>query len=342
MKQLLSALLLIDVPLIAQAVKAVIATGVFISVSGLTGIGGAYSEILWLLLLHLITLGIIVAMEFGLGVTLLIVWKTVENYVSKMECDTNCAATLDSLVLDYALPSAGLMLTIIIVEATMMYSAIKLWYSLRETLKVIECLEDDMVAQNVQMRNVLVNDLNKGDREDFASITSFLDCQRDKAMGPMTIPYSYYLKAKNLSPSELEDLKKPVEDFFSCRIVSSAGQRNCKTDDLLIGSYYSDSNFFGVCYTINSRWSQPDKVLEKIRRSDKIEIEFFVNITDRNTNISMDTITLPKYNYPSSVAIQLGLHHNDASLSPHRNGVELLGGKKYQLTLKQVRADSLK
>ncbi|GFQ91585.1 uncharacterized protein TNCT_468321, partial [Trichonephila clavata] len=116
MKQLLSALLLTDVPLIAQSVKAVIATGVFISVSGITGIGGAYSEILWLLLLHLITLGIIVAMEFGLGVTLLIVWKTVENYVSSLECDTDCAATLDSLVLDYALPSAGLMLTIIIVE----------------------------------------------------------------------------------------------------------------------------------------------------------------------------------------------------------------------------------
>ncbi|GFY68049.1 hypothetical protein TNIN_381591, partial [Trichonephila inaurata madagascariensis] len=73
-----------------------------------------------------------------------------------------------------------------------------------------------------------------------------------------------------------------------------------------------------------------------------IEIEFFVNITDRDTNVSMDTITLPKYNYPSSVAIQLGLHHNDASLSPHRNGVELLGGKQYQLTLKQVRSNSLK
>ncbi|GFR04759.1 uncharacterized protein TNCT_53891 [Trichonephila clavata] len=36
----------------------------------------------------------------------------------------------------------------------MMYSAIKLCASLRETLKVIECLEDDIVAQNVQMRNV--------------------------------------------------------------------------------------------------------------------------------------------------------------------------------------------
>ncbi|GFR30133.1 uncharacterized protein TNCT_445102 [Trichonephila clavata] len=114
------------------------------------------------------------------------------------------------------------------------------------------------------------------------------------------------------------------------------------TDDLVIGSYYSDSNFWGLCYTINSRWSQQHKVLEKIRRPDKMEIEFFVNVTDRNTNASMDTITLPKYNYPSTVAIQLGLHHNDVSLSPHRNGVELLGGKNYQITLKQMAVEECK
>ncbi|GFW49619.1 uncharacterized protein TNCV_2844001 [Trichonephila clavipes] len=141
MKQLLSALLLIDVPLIAQAVKAVIATGVFISVSGLTGIGGAYSEILWLLLLAMVA-------EWS--------WSRAHGSCCRaavVDTFQNCAATLDSLVLDYALPSAGLMLTIIIVEATMMYSAIKLWSSLRETLKVMECLEDSMVDQNVQMRN---------------------------------------------------------------------------------------------------------------------------------------------------------------------------------------------
>ncbi|GBN48920.1 hypothetical protein AVEN_88643-1 [Araneus ventricosus] len=56
MKDLLSVLLLIDVPLIAQAVKAVIATGFFISVAGVTGIGGACYETLWLILLHLVAL----------------------------------------------------------------------------------------------------------------------------------------------------------------------------------------------------------------------------------------------------------------------------------------------
>ncbi|KAF8787172.1 hypothetical protein HNY73_008796 [Argiope bruennichi] len=154
MKDLLSVLLLIDVPLIAQAVKAVIATGFFISVAGITGIGGACYETLWMILLHLVALGIIVVMEFGLGVTLLIVRKTVENYIANKECNNSCAATLDSLVLDYALPSAGLMLTIIIIEATMMYSAIKLWYHIKESPKVIESPIGDMAVQNVQMRNV--------------------------------------------------------------------------------------------------------------------------------------------------------------------------------------------
>ncbi|GFT45060.1 uncharacterized protein NPIL_353851 [Nephila pilipes] len=153
MNQLLSAILLMDVPLIADSVKAVIAAGILISGAGISGIGGAYSESLLLLILNLFYLAMIIMMEFGLGVTLLIVRKTVENYIEKLECNTNCAATLDSLVLDYALPSAGLMLTIIVVEATMMYSAIKLCFSLRDTTKIIESVEGDVV-QTVQMRNV--------------------------------------------------------------------------------------------------------------------------------------------------------------------------------------------
>ncbi|GFU45076.1 uncharacterized protein NPIL_25391 [Nephila pilipes] len=156
------------------------------------------------------------------------------------------------------------------------------------------------------------------------------------------IAFSEFLKKNSLSPSDLKQLKKPVKDFFSCRIISVVGQRSCNTDDILIGSYYSDSNFFGVCYTINSRWLRPNKTIEKIRRSDKIEIEFYVNMTDRNKNVSEDTIVMPKYNYPSSLAIQLGLHNNDASLSPHRNGVELLGGKRYQITLKQMAVEECK
>ncbi|GBM50110.1 hypothetical protein AVEN_166459-1, partial [Araneus ventricosus] len=40
----------------------------------------------------------------------------VENYIENKECNNDCAATLDSLVLDYALPSAGLMLTVIMIE----------------------------------------------------------------------------------------------------------------------------------------------------------------------------------------------------------------------------------
>ncbi|GFQ96734.1 uncharacterized protein TNCT_704201 [Trichonephila clavata] len=106
-------------------------------------------------------------------------------------------------------------------------------------------------------------------------------------------------------------------------------------DDAVIGSYYSDFDFFGICYTINSKWKHPNKTLEKIRRSDKIEIEFYVDLDDRHLNVSMDTIVRPKFNYPSLVVTQLGLHNNLVSLSPYQNGVELLGGKKYEITVKQ-------
>ncbi|GFY44100.1 uncharacterized protein TNIN_368851, partial [Trichonephila inaurata madagascariensis] len=66
-----------------------------------------------------------------------------------------------------------------------------------------------------------------------------------------------------------------------------------------------------------------------------IEIEFYVDTDDRHLNVSLDTVVLPKFNYPSIVVTQLGLHHNYASLNPYKNGVELLGGKQYEITLKQ-------
>ncbi|GFW49645.1 uncharacterized protein TNCV_2844251 [Trichonephila clavipes] len=72
----------------------------------------------------------------------------------------------------------------------------------------------------------------------------------------------------------------------------------------------------------------------------KIEIEFYVDLDDRHMNVSMDTVVRPKFNYPSFVVIQLGLHNNYASLSPYKNGIELLGGKQYEITLKQLCRDA--
>ncbi|GFW49624.1 uncharacterized protein TNCV_2844051 [Trichonephila clavipes] len=67
-----------------------------------------------------------------------------------------------------------------------------------------------------------------------------------------------------------------------------------------------------------------------------IEIEFYVDLDDRHKNVSMDTVVKPLFNYPSFVVTQLGLHNNYASMSPYQNGVELQGGKQYEITLKLV------
>ncbi|GIX91797.1 uncharacterized protein CDAR_5211 [Caerostris darwini] len=108
------------------------------------------------------------------------------------------------------------------------------------------------------------------------------------------------------------------------------------TEDALIGSYYSDSGFFGICYTIYSQWSRPNKNIQEMSRSDRIEIEFHVDLVDRKSKAPADTPVLPKFNYPAfPTATQLVLHNNFVSVSPHRNGVDLLGGKRYQIHVKQ-------
>ncbi|GFY57395.1 uncharacterized protein TNIN_158801 [Trichonephila inaurata madagascariensis] len=156
------------------------------------------------------------------------------------------------------------------------------------------------------------------------------------------IPYKEILKHNIFTPSRLDTLKKPIKEFFRCKIISSTGNRNCSIEDAIVGSYYSDSDFFGICYTINSKWKQPNKALEKIKRSDKIEIEFYVDLNDRHMNASLDTVVRPKFNYPSFVVTQLGLHNNFVSLNPYQNGVEFQGGKQYEITLKQMAMEECK
>ncbi|GIY27400.1 uncharacterized protein CEXT_798791 [Caerostris extrusa] len=151
------------------------------------------------------------------------------------------------------------------------------------------------------------------------------------------IAYAELLLRKDFSPAELQNFKKPIHDFFKCRIVSTDGERNCSTEDALIGSYYSNSGFFGICYTIYSQWSRPNKNIQEMSRSDRIEIEFHVDLVDRKSKVPADIPVLPKFNYPAfPTATQLVLHNNFVSVSPHRNGVDLLGGKRYRIHVKQA------
>lgn len=144
--------LLLNAPSIAQTFKAVISTGFFISTAGLTGIFGAGYEILWLILVHFFFLTVIVIMEFSLGVTLMFIRTTIENYIETPECNNSCAATLDAVVLDYVVPSSGLMMSIIIVEGLMIYGTMRLYFHIRDTRKSAELASRQ--THNLQLQNV--------------------------------------------------------------------------------------------------------------------------------------------------------------------------------------------
>ncbi|GBN48918.1 hypothetical protein AVEN_88641-1 [Araneus ventricosus] len=118
---------------------------------------------------HLVALGAIVVMEFGLGVTLLIVRKT----------------------------------------ATMMYSAIKLWYRIREAPKIIETSSVDIAAQNVQMRSVgtPLPSSSASFHPVFSPSLNYLPNRRHPVFATNS-PFSRY-------PSHLESMKPPQYDSLS-------------------------------------------------------------------------------------------------------------------------------
>ncbi|GFW49643.1 hypothetical protein TNCV_2844231 [Trichonephila clavipes] len=41
--------------------------------------------------------------------------------------------------------------------------------------------------------------------------------------------YKAVLKRNTFSPLLMDSLKKPIEEFFRCKIISSTGKRNCTT-----------------------------------------------------------------------------------------------------------------
>ncbi|GIX91796.1 uncharacterized protein CDAR_5201 [Caerostris darwini] len=150
------------------------------------------------------------------------------------------------------------------------------------------------------------------------------------------VTYNKFTTARDLNSSTMTMLRKPLTDFFSCKITSGKAERSCKTEDAVMGSYFSSANIFNFCFTINSLWSQPDKEILKIRKSEKIEMEFYVDISDGEKNIEdKTTLQMPKYSYPSAPSVQLVTHSPFLTASPFITGHEFLAGKDYKIKLKQ-------
>ncbi|GFQ91588.1 uncharacterized protein TNCT_468331 [Trichonephila clavata] len=147
--------------------------------------------------------------------------------------------------------------------------------------------------------------------------------------------YNTFATSQNFDASVMNMLRKPLSEFFKCKITSGKSYRSCNTDDYVVGSYFSSTNIFNFCFTINSLWSQPNKEILKIRKSEKIEMEFYVDISDRLKDIDKRNLQPPKYSYSNMPSVQLVTHSSFVTASPFVFGHEFLAGKDYKIKLKQ-------
>ncbi|GBN35074.1 hypothetical protein AVEN_6559-2-1, partial [Araneus ventricosus] len=149
------------------------------------------------------------------------------------------------------------------------------------------------------------------------------------------VMYNKLMTSQNINSSVMALLRKPLQEFFKCEISSGKAKRICNTEDVVMGSYFSSTNIFNLCFTLNSVWSQPHKKTLKVRKSEKIEMEFYIDISDREKNINKGKIQLPRYSYPSIPSIQLVAHSPFLTASPFVSGHEFVAGKEYKIKLKQ-------
>ncbi|GFT76390.1 integrase catalytic domain-containing protein [Nephila pilipes] len=105
-------------------------------------------------------------------------------------------------------------------------------------------------------------------------------------------------------------------------------------DNAIIGSYYSDGDSPSFCFTINTLWSRPDSQIQKIKKFEKIQIEFFIDTTYTGGNVPLDEVRSPLFNPLSSPAVQMAIHSPYIVASPFVSGVGFLGGRDYKVKIK--------
>ncbi|GBM35935.1 hypothetical protein AVEN_31389-1 [Araneus ventricosus] len=147
--------------------------------------------------------------------------------------------------------------------------------------------------------------------------------------------YNRFFSESNLNMSLFEDVKVPLDEFFKCKIVSGSGERKCDVEHAIVGSFYSTGNAPSVCYTINTLWSQPHLEIQKIKKSEKIVMQFFIDTSFRNHNAPVDLIQHPAFSTFSSSSVQMAIHSPYISGSPYVAGVGFLGGKNYKVKVKE-------
>ncbi|GFS80442.1 uncharacterized protein NPIL_122091 [Nephila pilipes] len=107
-------------------------------------------------------------------------------------------------------------------------------------------------------------------------------------------------------------------------------------DNAVIGSYYSDGNWPSFCFTINTLWSRPDTEIQKIKKSEKIQIEFFIDTGTTYTggNEPLDEVKSPRFNFMSPPEVLMAIHSPYIVASPYITGERFLGGRNYRVKIK--------
>ncbi|XP_054710423.1 uncharacterized protein LOC129220107 [Uloborus diversus] len=149
------------------------------------------------------------------------------------------------------------------------------------------------------------------------------------------IGYQMFLRTYAVNASFMHQLRLPLSRYLKCNITSGSKETPCNLDDVVIGSYYSEYFMPNLCYTINSLWSNPNKKISKIQKSDRIKMEIYTDLIDRLPDPPLDLVQKPKYNYPSNPMVQIGVHSPYTTASPYLYGQSFSGGKKYEIKLKQ-------
>ncbi|KAG8174332.1 hypothetical protein JTE90_023453 [Oedothorax gibbosus] len=150
------------------------------------------------------------------------------------------------------------------------------------------------------------------------------------------LAYQSFFIQRCLNQTIIRRLRVPLEDFFQCRIVGDGPDRSCNISNVQVGSFYTKGKSPpSFCYTIFSHWGNPGAEIEKIKRSEKIVIEAYIDYSYQNKSAPIDLVQLPKHNGVANPALQLAIHSRHLMVSPYAVGNGFFGGSNYTITLKQ-------
>ncbi|KAG8181640.1 hypothetical protein JTE90_015282 [Oedothorax gibbosus] len=162
---------------------------------------------------------------------------------------------------------------------------------------------------------------------------SFLNyCFNNKInKGFKLIMFNKFIDETCINQTIIEKIRVPLEDYFQCKIVGSGKARNCNTQNVVVGSFYNKDRVPGFCFTFYSHWGNPDAPVEKIKRSEKIVIEAFIDYSYKNKSAPLDLVQLPKISGITTPSLQLAIHSRYLMVSPYLLGTSFIGGKQYTI-----------